>query len=159
MYSEPMSTKRPAILVIAILALIAAPAQAKSRTITMTTLAGYASQIAGSPTTIACDSATSEGGHVQFDGVIHLDPWICKALANPLDRSQNVAYAMLALQHEATHVALNSGDEGAVECSAILNRYQLVRLFKLPAKVAGQIMNDEVTIHQTIMPPAYRTHC
>jgi hypothetical protein len=54
-----------------------------------------------------------------------------------------VAFAMLALQHEATHIALNSGDESLVECTAILNRSPLVRLFKLAARIARKIMEDD----------------
>jgi hypothetical protein len=72
-------------LLVAALA-IAPSAHAATRTISLTTIAGHASQIAGSPVTIACDSPGTEGGHVQFDGVIHLDPWICDALTW-MDRS------------------------------------------------------------------------
>lgn len=126
--------------------------------ITISTLAGYASQVAGSPVTIACDSPDSEGGHVQFDGVIHLDPWVCTALT-AMDGSSNVAYAMLALQHEATHLLLNSADESQVECETISHRDRLVRLFQLPMRTAIRIMADELVIHETIMPAAYRTVC
>lgn len=136
------------------------PAHAASKAIPMTTIEAYASQIAGQPTTVACDADSSlEGGFVQFDGVIHLDSWVCSALAAPSDPSRNVAYAMLALQHEATHISLDSDDEGLVECTAIQNRWQLVRLFRLPAKLATKIMADEMAIHLAIMPPEYRTSC
>ena len=127
--------------------------------ITISTVEGYASQIAGSPVTIACDSPDTEGGHVQFDGVIHLDPWVCTALTK-LNDTSTVAYSMLALQHEATHILLNSADEGLVECTAITNRYQLVHLFKLPYRMAIQVMADELAIHESIiMPGAYRAVC
>lgn len=147
-------------LAIVALLVIAPQSHAASRSVPMSTLESYASQIAGSPTTIACDSDDARGGYVRFDGVIHLQPWICTALANPTTSQQDVAFAMLALQHEATHILLNSSDEGLVECTAFLNRWQLVRLFKLPAWQARWLMAGEVLAHRDgWRPPAYRSVC
>lgn len=152
-----------AVLALALVAGAATGAQAATKTIPLPVIAGYASVIAGQPVTIVCDTPSDKSGEVHFDDEsIHLTPGECSTL-EAVGQSARIntltGFAMLVLQHEAEHLALNSADEGLVECTAVENRFQLVRLFKLPARVAKQIMAWELDAHNAITVPAYRATC
>jgi hypothetical protein len=129
--------------------------------IPMATINQYASQIAGTPVVVVCDSPPQWGGYVVFDGKIHLQPGLC-AWIRSVDKWNGLgpgsAEAMLSLQHEAEHYALNTGDEALVECTTVQNRWNLVRLFKLPARIASWIMDQEVAYHHTL-PAPYQNDC
>ena len=53
---------------------------------------------------------------------------------------QLVGAAFLTLEHEAMHVRLDSTDEGVVECAAIRNVWQAIRLAHLPGSLAAMVL-------------------
>lgn len=66
--------------------------------------------------------------------------------------------ALEVLLHEAFHVALQSADEGVVECAAAQNAWPLVRQFGLPAWEAKMVLVGAQWRH-TLTDPEYRTVC
>ena len=153
--------------------------------ITMATLTNYASEVSGTPVTISCDDPkTFEHGTLAFvvfiDGqvvkTIHLPKPTCNSLMHLDDRftPSKISTALdmvdgkvidlvggeevLALEHEAMHIALNSQDESCVEATAIANIWQTVKLFKLPSWKANQVMRGAQYVHQHT-PLSYQGGC
>jgi hypothetical protein len=117
--------------------------------IDLPTLNAYASQIAGRPVSIHCDTpavyayqfkgdtAGVAGFTVSvsgvFQGVIHLPKATCGRLQRIAQGADTIdPLDVLTLMHEATHIALASTDECVVEASAYANVWQLIRQFRLP---------------------------
>lgn len=174
-----------AVLAIIAIMAVAAPAQAAKRTIPITTLEAYVSQAVGVPDiSISCDPDATfpvgDDGFVQpnMDGslprVIHARASAC-AWAVAVNRKQDrhpSSYitangqradidsggALEAILHEALHIALQSHDEGIVECTAWRNRWQFVRLFHLPAWVSRMELAGMTWSHDQ-MPANYRQSC
>jgi hypothetical protein len=119
-----------------------------------------ATHMVGAPTTVECfETGQWYAGFVVMvsrddgetwrneDGVIHLDGADCGALRNVLtptkrtvrwmrsyDGGATVGQALMHLAHEATHISLQSDDEGLVECTAYRNLLQYVKLLPLSWK-------------------------
>jgi hypothetical protein len=130
-----------------------------SLVIAVATLDSIASVLAGRRTQIVCDSPATEGGHVQFDGWIHLQPGICYRLEHPMGNAYELGASVLMFEHEIEHIALDTGDEGAVECSAITQVAATMKLlFRFPAAYMRKALIAAYAFH-AIMPVAYRTHC
>lgn len=133
--------------------------------IPITQVATYASQVAKQPVTIVCSRSLGPDiqGQVWFDSdgtpqpVIYLRYGLCNALTHA-DQSGSVssdtALAMLTATHEAEHIALASTDEARVEATALANRWQLVRLFRLPSWIARWVMDTEV-VEDSLLPANY----
>ena len=104
--------------------------------------------------------------------VIHLDGELCGALNNVLQPGprtaqwlrtapgyQMVGSAIQILTHEAMHLRLLSADEGHVECVAVRNVWQSVRLLPLVPQIRKLVYIAAVQTHSGIGIPAYRTEC
>lgn len=120
-------------------------------------LANFATQYAGgTPVTLSCDQPWTMPSDVQgwvwfnADGsvvrTIHLREGLC-ALLRHSDQdsylSNLTSTAMLTFTHEDTHIVTDSEDESYVECTAMQNRWSMVKLFRLPAWIARFIMKYE----------------
>jgi hypothetical protein len=135
--------------------------------ITLAILEADASQIAGTPTSIRCDAPSTFDqdvlGYVIFvDGQvvakIHLPQPTCRRLQR-LDTTNTIdASDVLVLEHEATHVALNSQNECLVEATALANEWQLVRLLRLAAWRAKAILAGAAYV-DAHMPSPYHAGC
>lgn len=128
--------------------------------IPLATIDSYASQIVHRPVAIVCDSPATEGGDYRFDGIIHLAPGLCVAIrhADHANGDPTAAYAMYAVEHEAEHAALDSADEALVDCTTVSNRWQFVKLFRLPAKAATWAMQAMLAYHRSL-PAPYQDDC
>lgn len=133
--------------------------------IPLATINAYASQFAGTPVTISCeaDATFPRGlaGYTVFVGgqvvpLVHLPSSTCARLEHIDTASTIVPADVLALAHEATHVALDSMDECLVETTALANDWQLVRLFKLAAWRARAILAGAVRVDAEL-PAVYRS--
>lgn len=131
----------------------------------MPVITAHASHIAGQPVSIVCSKhmPTDDYGLVYWnsDGtpqpVIYLRYSMCTALKHAdqgADVSSDTALAMLAVTHEAEHIALASKNEALVEKTAIQNRWQMIRLFKLPAWISRFLMGAMLNEHADL-PAAY----
>lgn len=129
--------------------------QATCAMISLATIDQYASQVAGTPVAIVCSTKMTPGdyGAVYFsaDGSPQPTIYLRKSMCNDLrhaDRDRRItsdtSLAMLALTHECEHIALRSQDETLVERTAIRNRWQMVKLFKLPSSIARYLMGGMV---------------
>lgn len=116
------------------------------------------------------------GADGRFIPVIHLRRSLCVAVEHvdhkrarhpiafaSLKTGQRIdsargAYALEAMEHEAMHIRLESGDEGLVECTAWRNRWPLVELLHLKPWVARIVMNTMTDRHDQL-PAPYRTIC
>lgn len=167
-----------------ILALGAGSANASSRTIPLATIAGYASQIAGRTVTITCVSdasmLTGDDGYTQplssglIPGIVYLKHSECRTLEHA-NRKQvryptafisfngkradvDLGSALAVLEHETLHVALQTTDEGLVECSSYRNRWAFLKLFRFPRWVASMELAGMAWHHEQ-MPAAYLEDC
>lgn len=152
--------------------------------IAIQTVAAFASQVAGVPVTLSCEADASfptstgagiAGASFPLDGfvlrgidgnivrVLHVRQSLCDAAIATTkphaEISSDSGRALAVIDHEATHVRLNSLDEAAVECAASQNAWQLVRLFKYPARVAQLLLASMAAHHQKIVSlyPDYRS--
>lgn len=132
--------------------------------IPITTIATYASQLAGRPVAIVCEPPNASpqfSGWVYFSDettpipVIHLRAGICVRLEQSQTSPALIPDDFLVLAHEAEHIALASLDECRVERTALQNIWQLVRQFKLAAWRA-QVILTGVVDDDAAMPSAYR---
>lgn len=126
--------------------------------IPLSTIQDDASQIAGQRVEIVCDSPATEGGHVLFDGWIHLTPTVCYRLQHPASNAAGFGQAALLLEHESTHIDLDTGNEALVECTAISNVWQTIRLFHLPAAYVARALAAALAFHHS-MPAPYQDAC
>lgn len=125
----------------------------------MATLDSVASQLAGQPVQIACDSPAEDGGYILFDGWIHLQPGVCFRLQHPMGNAWGLGTSALLLEHEIQHIVLDSGDEGDVECHAITNvRTAIAALFAFPVRYAEKAAYAAYQFHD-MLPWNYRTQC
>lgn len=103
-------------------------------------IVAIASQLAGVPVTVTClPSSQMDGasGSVLFHGAIPdhaitLDAGVCARLSHPATGWLSPG-DYLTIEHEAQHIATASTDECAVEALALVNVFQAVRAFHLPA--------------------------
>jgi hypothetical protein len=132
----------------------------------------FASTYAKTPVTLSCDLAstfdTGVNGWVWFnlDGtvvpVIHLRKGLCGVLKNAdswAARSSDLPRAMLALGHEASHIADVNQNETSMACVSLSNRWQLVKLFRLPARLARWIMFYEIHADTELLPIYHAQPC
>lgn len=134
------------------------------------TFGQYASKIVGKPISVQCvkmpgnygetyQTTNADGSDSEFDPVIHLAPETCVALKGVEMGKRNMhgANAVLTLQHEAEHIMLNSGDEGVVECNAVMHISSALAMFH--ANTAK--MRSLVILAFEQDPPTYQTdaHC
>lgn len=131
--------------------------------ITLQAVGTIASQVAGSPVQIACDADPDVwAGYVMFNGWIHLAPGVCYRLTHPRGGADELGEAALVLEHEATHIALDTADEGDVECSASENVWQVVRRLRAAAGLSegytSEVLASAAVLHSE-MPAAYRAVC
>lgn len=94
-----------------------------------------ASAVAGRPVTLECESAEALRAqvgwalaYVVLDGssAIHAGPTVCGWLAHP-ETPYTFGQGLLAVIHEARHLATNSVDESLVNCSALALMPDVVR--------------------------------
>jgi hypothetical protein len=142
-------------------------AQASSRTLPLSTIEAYVSNAIGVPVTISCEPDASfelgvdgyvlQGGDGSILPVIHIRQSECaaaqstdrKRAKNPTQwtelsttgqRDDEISgFALDVILHEASHIALQSTDEGVVECVSWRNRWALVNQFGLLPKVASMV--------------------
>lgn len=154
-------------------------------TVDLATIQTYVSNVAGTQVQISCEadatfSQPGDDGFVLYgaDGsilhVAHIRQSICTDAQN-VDRKRarfNVSYftfagqriddvsgpALEVILHESMHIGLQSGDESVVECTAVENRWALVRQFKTAAWIANAVMAGMSWRHNQF-PDQYRTVC
>lgn len=133
-----------------------------------------ATVLTGFPVTVECfpiDPDSNLAGYV-YPGttVIHLHGALCGALVNTFRNPEwmtgrNYAFnlvgmAVLVLTHEATHLALDSGDEGLVECTAYRNVYNAIKQLPLDWRARQLVYQQAKWFHgsRNLTGP-YRTYC
>lgn len=79
------------------------------------------------------------------------------AAGQVIDEQDGIALSVL--NHEATHIATQSEDEGAVECRSFSTVGALVSAYQLPAYLATRVLRGVAWFHGTQLPAAYRTAC
>lgn len=143
--------------------------------IAMSEIVQWASDLAGEPVSINCTTklepgvwgqtySTTEDDGVTLDFLAEIDLRLdlCGALRHATTFEwidTTTAEAMLSLTHEAMHIRLRSGCESLVEATALANRWQLVKRFKLGALEARFVMDQEVHVDQTMLTPIYHQPC
>lgn len=135
----------------------------------------YASTLVGHTVTVECFPSNGVwGGYVYLTDptVVYLDGAFCGVLRHalaPTGRTGRflattagggrLGAAVMTLTHEAMHLALNSADEGHVECVAARNVWQSVRILPLPFKLKVLTWQWAVANHESLHEPDYRTEC
>lgn len=137
---------------------------------------GVPSPIDGHTVDPGDDGTTFTGPDGRITNVVHVSVVECSEAEqanrhrDPMPKSYRVylgkrvdtisAYPFLILLHESFHSALNSSDEGAVECDTISNAWPLVAQLHLPAWEASMMLAGMAARHASWLPGSvYRTVC